>query len=104
MESSLKILNKCVEEYQRIRHWNRSDCDVAASVGDLNALKLAHQSGARLSSFTAEEAALFGHLECLKYVLQHVDLTKYVYESALEGKDPKCIEFLETHYPHFKEI
>jgi hypothetical protein len=52
-------------------HWNITTSANAALGGHLDCLRYLHEHGCEWSSFTCEAAAQYGHIECLKYAHQN---------------------------------
>jgi len=74
--------------------WDTKTCSEAALMGHLDCLKYAHENGCPWDTKTCSEAALMGHLDCLKYAHENGCPwdTKTCSEAA-EGGHFDCLKY-----------
>ena len=83
---------------ERAGAFTASDCEEAASNGQLECLKYLHEHGCPWNEETCKNAAEKGHLECLKYAHEHGcpwDKDECI-DAALAYGNTACLTYMRT--------
>ena len=86
--------------------WDEETCWYAAKNGHLECLKYAHEQGCPWNVWTCWYAAKYGHLECLKYAHEHgCPWDAKTYFCAMSNGNMEVILFLiEREHPHAQSL